>query len=417
MKKKTQLTLHISLFLFSTITMAQELYLASDAAAALNETNSVGNVSNIRGIGCTTGVETTVVAVGTYSYKGTSIDGANDRIQITPTLTNGLDYEMKVYLAEGAGADINVHVWEGVTMTTPTITPSISTASSSLQEFTISFTTTSSTPILRFYNRGATGTTIYLDNVSIVQLGVDTQAPSTPTNLLSSGNTDTTADLSWDSATDNTGVTNYKVFKDGNLEATLGNVTTYQVTGLAASTTYSFTISALDAANNESTPSTAVSVTTDSASGGGGSGSSVWSEAGSVASYMGNVAIGTSSVPSGYRLAVDGHIRTREIRVDQDTWPDYVFKEGYDLPSLEEIQKHIKEKGHLPNIPSAKEVETNGIELGQMDKLLLEKIEELTLYILKQEAKSNLQSKTLQQQNHKIKILEKKIANLIEKTK
>ena len=76
---------------------------------------------------------------------------------------------------------------------------------------------------------------------------------------------------------------------------------------------------------------------------------------------------------------MEGNVRAREVRVDQDSWPDYVFKEDYDLPTLEDIQKHIKEKGHLPNVPSAKEVDANGIELGKMDKLLLEKIEELTL--------------------------------------
>ncbi|MEX0275122.1 MAG: hypothetical protein AB3N16_12165 [Flavobacteriaceae bacterium] len=113
-----------------------------------------------------------------------------------------------------------------------------------------------------------------------------------------------------------------------------------------------------------------------------GSGTSVWSEANTTASYDGEVAIGTSSVPVGYKLAVEGKIRTREVRVDQDTWPDYVFKTDYDLPSLDFIQKHIQEKGHLPNIPSATEVEVNGIELGEMNKLLLEKIEELTLHII-----------------------------------
>ena len=212
----------------------------------------------------------------------------------------------------------------------------------------------------------------------------DTQPPSAPT-LSNTGQTDTTVHLSWSGATDNVGVTGYKIFKDGNLEATLGNVNTYQVTGLTASTAYSFTVTALDAAGNESVPSSAVSVTTDSTSGGGGSGGSVWSESNSVASYSGNVAIGTSSAPSGYKLAVDGHIRTREIRVDQDAWPDYVFKEGYDLPTLEEIERYIEEKGHLPNVPSAKEVHANGVELGEMDRLLLEKIEELTMYILQLE--------------------------------
>jgi hypothetical protein len=119
-------------------------------------------------------------------------------------------------------------------------------------------------------------------------------------------------------------------------------------------------------------------------------GTSVWLENNTTASYNGEVAIGRNTVPAGYKLAVDGHIRTREVRVDQDTWPDYVFDKDYDLLSLEEIQKYINEKGHLPNIPSAKEVKTNGLEIGEMNKLLLEKIEELTLHILKQEERIKL---------------------------
>ena len=229
--------------------------------------------------------------------------------------------------------------------------------------------------------------------------GPDTQNPTAPA-LSSTGQTDTTVDLSWSGATDNVAVTGYKVFRNSNLEATLGNVNTYQVAGLAANTGYSFTVSALDAAGNESEQSTSVSVTTDTTTGGGSSGSSVWTESGSTASYTGEVAIGTSAVPSGYKLAVDGNIRTREIRVDQDTWPDYVFEEGYNLPTLDEIQKHIQEKGHLPNIPSAKEVKLNGMAVGVMNKLLLEKIEELTLYILGQQKEIDQlknEVKTLQQ--------------------
>ncbi len=115
-------------------------------------------------------------------------------------------------------------------------------------------------------------------------------------------------------------------------------------------------------------------------------GGSVWSNNGSDIYYTtGNVAIGRTSIPSGYKLAVEGHIRAREIRVDQDTWPDYVFKEDYRLTSLAETKKHIQEKGHLPNMPSAAEVQANGVEVSEMNRLLLEKIEELTLHILQQE--------------------------------
>ena len=97
----------------------------------------------------------------------------------------------------------------------------------------------------------------------------------------------------------------------------------------------------------------------------------------------GNVGIGTQNIGE-WQLAVGGKIRAEEIKVETG-WADYVFKDTYKLPTLEEVEKHIQEKGHLINIPSALEVQTNGIELGKMNKLLLEKIEELTLYILDQE--------------------------------
>jgi len=94
----------------------------------------------------------------------------------------------------------------------------------------------------------------------------------------------------------------------------------------------------------------------------------------------GNLGIGTSN-PGTWKLAVMGKIRAEEIKVETG-WADYVFKNDYKLPTLEEVEQHIKEKGHLINIPSEKEVAADGIELGEMNKLLLEKIEELTLYVI-----------------------------------
>jgi chitodextrinase len=389
----------LKLFLFQScffsfvMVTGQELYTAAHAASALNEVNSIGSTSDIVGIGCTTSVESTIVAVGSYSYKGTSEDGTADRIEVTPTLTSGVDYEMKVHLAEGDGANINPRKWVGVTVSNPIASPLASAANATLQEFTILFTTTSDTPIFRFYNDGLAGTDIYLDNISIVQVGTDTQSPTAPT-LSSIGQTDTTADLSWTGATDDTAVTGYRIYQDGVLEVTLGNVSTYQVTGLTAGTNYNFTATALDAAGNESPVSNAVSVTTNGSGGGGGT---VWTEANSVASYTGNVAVGTAIVPNGYQMAIDGKLITEEVKVQlSGDWPDYVFSPDYTLPTLEEVYRHINEKGHLINIPSATEVEANGIELGDMNKLLLEKIEELTLYILQQEQNQKLLHKNLE---------------------
>ncbi|WP_299535741.1 hypothetical protein [Ulvibacterium sp.] len=119
--------------------------------------------------------------------------------------------------------------------------------------------------------------------------------------------------------------------------------------------------------------------------GGGSSGQTVWNTSGSDIDYTaGNVGIGTTP-QANYRLAVDGTIHTKEVKVDLVGWADYVFADGYDLPTLEEVEQHINEKGHLINIPSAAEVEANGIALGEMNKLLLEKIEEQMLYILQLE--------------------------------
>ncbi|MEX0289618.1 MAG: malectin, partial [Flavobacteriaceae bacterium] len=109
-----------------------------------------------------------------------------------------------------------------------------------------------------------------------------------------------------------------------------------------------------------------------SASSGSG-GTSPWVENGTDIYYDGgNVGIGTSSPDE--KLAVNGIIHAKEVRVDLAGWPDYVFENDYELPSLEEVAEHIKQKGHLINIPSARQVEANGAYLGEMNKLLLEKV-------------------------------------------
>ncbi len=125
----------------------------------------------------------------------------------------------------------------------------------------------------------------------------------------------------------------------------------------------------------------------------------------------GNVGIGTSSPDA--KLAVKGNIHAQEVKVDLNgaVAPDYVFKEGYNLKSLEEVQNYIKEHGHLPNIPSAKEMEENGIELGEMNMKLLEKIEELTLYIIEQNRKID----ELKNDNDKLQKLEQRIIYLEKK--
>lgn len=94
----------------------------------------------------------------------------------------------------------------------------------------------------------------------------------------------------------------------------------------------------------------------------------------------GKVGIGTETPDA--ELAVNGLIHTKEVKVDLQGWPDYVFEKTYELLTIEEVDKYIQKNGHLPNIPKASEVEENGLNLGEMNKKLMEKVEELTLYII-----------------------------------
>lgn len=104
----------------------------------------------------------------------------------------------------------------------------------------------------------------------------------------------------------------------------------------------------------------------------------------------GNTMIGSGSPASGYLLSVNGKMIAEEVRVELDgSWPDYVFDKNYDLLSLQQLEKFIQLKKHLPNIPSAKVIEQEGVDLGDMNRRLLEKIEELTLYIIRQDKKIN----------------------------
>jgi hypothetical protein len=99
--------------------------------------------------------------------------------------------------------------------------------------------------------------------------------------------------------------------------------------------------------------------------------------------------IGTTTIGT-CKLAVAGKIAAREVIVTQaTTWPDYVFKAGFDLKPLAEVEKQIKKDGHLEGIPTSAEVEKNGIPVGEMQSKLLQKVEELTLHMIEMEKENN----------------------------
>ena len=99
-----------------------------------------------------------------------------------------------------------------------------------------------------------------------------------------------------------------------------------------------------------------------------------------------SLAIGTTALPQGYSLGVKGKIIAEEVNIAlHANWPDYVFDKNYKLPPLSNVEQFIKENGHLPEIPKAADIEKNGIEVGAMNTKLLQKIEELTLYLINQQ--------------------------------
>ncbi len=124
----------------------------------------------------------------------------------------------------------------------------------------------------------------------------------------------------------------------------------------------------------------------------------------------GNIGIGT--IAPTVKLAVNGDIFSKKVKVTQSGWPDYVFDNKYQLPSLAFIEKYIKEHQHLPDVPSAKEVEEHGLNLGDNQAILLRKIEEITLYLITQNKKLDEQQKMILQQQQTIEQLKKSVKQL-----
>jgi len=140
-------------------------------------------------------------------------------------------------------------------------------------------------------------------------------------------------------------------------------------------------------------------------SGGGGSGTSYWTASGANVynSNTGVVIIGnvptTLFSDANLKLAVNGDIYSQKLVVTTTGWSDYVFDPGYKLIPLRELEAFVNKNRHLPGIPSASEVEKDGIDVGANQNALLKKVEELTLYTIEQGKKMEEQQKTIEEQN------------------
>ena len=129
--------------------------------------------------------------------------------------------------------------------------------------------------------------------------------------------------------------------------------------------------------------------------------------------HTGNVGIGTTTPTE--KLSVNGNIKAKKLIVTQTGWADYVFDKAYKLMSVDSLSTYINTHKHLPEMPTTKDVQDHGVDVGSNQTLLLKKIEELTLYIIeqhKQMAKQNeqmiQQQKEIVEQNQRIEKLEHK---------
>ncbi len=108
---------------------------------------------------------------------------------------------------------------------------------------------------------------------------------------------------------------------------------------------------------------------------------------------------------SGAKLYAEGGIVCSSAQVKVDAFPDYVFKDDYELKSLAEVEAYIQENGHLEHMPTEDEVLANGMDVGMINVKLLEKVEELTLYTIAQEKQIEDQEEKMVAQDEKIDLL------------
>lgn len=129
---------------------------------------------------------------------------------------------------------------------------------------------------------------------------------------------------------------------------------------------------------------------------------SAWAGSATVSNNVyryGNVGIGTNN-PGDFKLAVEGKLGAREIIVQNENWADFVFDEQYELMPLLKVEEFYKANKHLPGIPDAKYVKENGVNVGEMQTMLLQKMEELTLYMVELKKENELLKKRLSQLEH-----------------
>ncbi|HRH49281.1 MAG TPA: hypothetical protein PLP23_11070 [Panacibacter sp.] len=122
-----------------------------------------------------------------------------------------------------------------------------------------------------------------------------------------------------------------------------------------------------------------------------------------------NVMMGTTTAATGYRLTVAGKVICTELKVQLQPFPDYVFEKNYKLKTLKEVENHIDTYKRLPGMPSAAEVESKGMNVGEMQGKVVEKVEELTLYIIQQQKQIDASQKQVEALQQLVEKLQQQI--------
>jgi len=125
---------------------------------------------------------------------------------------------------------------------------------------------------------------------------------------------------------------------------------------------------------------------------------------------QGNVGIGIINPQN--KLDVNGTIHSKQVKVDLTGWADYVFKPTYHLPTLAEIKTYIDKNHHLPDMPSEAEIAKDGVNLGEMNKVLVKKVEELTLYLIEKDKIQIEQKEVNRKQSAQLKLQQEQIDKL-----
>ncbi|SCW66077.1 hypothetical protein [Mucilaginibacter sp. NFR10] len=121
----------------------------------------------------------------------------------------------------------------------------------------------------------------------------------------------------------------------------------------------------------------------------------------------GNVGIGKTDPQN--KLDVNGTIHSKSVLIDLNGWSDYVFKKDYRLAPLSEVEAYIDQNQHLPEIPSEQEMTKKGLNVSEMNKLLMKKVEELTLYAIENEQKDKEKDKLLVSLQEQINLLKQQL--------